>query len=132
MLWQSASIRRLGSAPSISSLHSWNDFFTVRSKLKRIGMACGVPSAFLLLVCETILLSQPLFDPTMTIFGTDPMLMIILGTFGGTVTSFVAGSMTGKYLYSSRYPNLRVFMDQVSKSSSTHLFPNLPLLLCNL
>ena len=76
-------------------------------------MACGVPSAFLFLVGESMFLSQPIFDPTMTIFGMDPMLMIALGTLGGTISSFLVGSMVGKYLYASRYPNLSDFLDQV-------------------
>lgn len=102
----------------LQQLSTWNDFFKMRTKIKKVGLSCGIPSSFVFLFSESVLLSQPIFDPTMTIFGLDPILMVVLGTVCGSLTSFFVGSAIGKYVYSTRYPNLRFFLDQVSKIMS--------------
>ena len=55
-----------------------------------------MPSALAFIMAEGALLSLPVFDPTQTILGVDPLVMIGLTTIGGTLTSYlVGGALTG-------------------------------------
>jgi import inner membrane translocase subunit TIM23 len=87
----------------MSSL-TWDRFFRLRQRrvwLQRIG---GVPAVLGFLVAESSLLSLPIFDPTQTFWGIDPLVTIALGTVGGCVASYGLGSMATGWLWSRLDP----------------------------
>lgn len=70
-------------------------------------------TSFGFLSAETIVLSQPIFDPTMTIFGMDPMIALGLGTITGVVTAFSLGSTLSKITWRFLNPTVASQMDIV-------------------
>lgn len=101
------------STPQPSFLLPWTDFFKYRSRLRLYSLAGGILTSFGFLSAETIVLSQPIFDPTMTIFGMDPMIALGLGTITGVVTAFSLGSTLSKITWRFLNPTVASQMDIV-------------------
>src|SRR5690348_17317331 len=85
-----AAINGNGNA-AVASL-TWNDFFKYRKQLRSMGLRFGLPAALVFLMVEMNILSQPLYDPTMTAFGYDPSIFLGLATIGGLASSYVTGA----------------------------------------
>ena len=90
----------------------WADFFKYRTYEKKFGRVMAVPSTISFCVGEALLLSQPFYDPTMTLLGYDITMLIVLSTFGGTVGSWILGSMLGRRVWRWRNSNIMSWMHQ--------------------
>jgi len=93
---------------------SWPDFFKYRSRLKYYGVAGGILGTLGFLSGETVLLSQPIFDPTMTILGMDPLIALGLGTLTGSFLSYTLGSALTKVFWRLTNADLARAMDSVN------------------
>lgn len=80
--------------------------------MKRWG---GVPSVLAFIMAEGALLSLPVFDPTQTIMGVDPLVMIGLTTIGGTLTSYLGGGALTGMLWRRLRPGIAQRMDARQK-----------------
>ena len=71
---------------------NWPDFFKLRSKLAWMQRIAGIPSVFAFLTAEGAVLAMPVFDPTQTIFGFDPLLTVGTITIVGSIGSYFLGN----------------------------------------
>lgn len=75
---------------------SWPEFFFTRRRLQLIKRFGGIPFVASFWLAEGLVLSLPIFDPTKTLFGMDPMVVVGLGSVLGSVGSYFAGAaLTG-------------------------------------
>jgi import inner membrane translocase subunit TIM23 len=65
-----------------------------------------MPSVVGFLGAEGALLSMPVFDPTQTVLGLDPLLAVGMATLGGAVASYFAGQSLASVAWRSSRPQL--------------------------
>lgn len=88
-------------------LPTWNDYFKAKRRLKWTQrLFGGMPAAVSFLAADLALLSLPVFNPTLSIAGLDPVVVIACGTALGTGASFVMGSFLFTSLYRRFNPKL--------------------------
>jgi mitochondrial import inner membrane translocase subunit TIM23 len=71
---------------------NWPDFFKQRTKLAWMQRLAGIPAVFGFLTAEGAILAMPVFDPTQTIFGFDPLLAVGATTLVGSIASYFIGN----------------------------------------
>lgn len=86
---------------SISKALSWNEFFALRKKINGRKKLFGIPGVFSFLFAEGAVLSMPIFDPTFTVFGLDPLVFIGLSTISGCILSYFGASTVGNIAWRS-------------------------------
>ena len=94
---------------------SWEEFFKKRARLATMKRWGGVPSIMAFIMTEGALLSLPIFDPTQTIMGVDPLVMIGLTTVGGTLASYLGGGALTGMLWRRFRPGIAQVMDAKQK-----------------
>ena len=94
---------------------SWEEFFKTRARLVTLRRWGSVPGMAAFVVAEGTLLSLPVFDPTQTIAGVDPLVMIGLTTFGGMLTSYLVGGALAGMLWRRFRPGTARLMDTKQK-----------------
>lgn len=78
----------------LPELCTWNDFFLARRRLRWMQRFLGgLPATAALLTAESAMLSLPVFNPSATILGLDPILAIGVGTVVGAFAAWTTGSM---------------------------------------
>lgn len=73
-------------------ISNWNEFFDARRNLSWLKRLLGnLPASMIFLTAEGTVLSLPVFNPTTTIAGIDPVMAIGAGTIVGSLVAAATG-----------------------------------------
>jgi Mitochondrial import protein Pam17 len=112
-------------AATTTTTLTWPNFFKHRYRLKYYSFAGGIIGMCAFLCGEGVLLSQPLFDPTMTIFGMDPLIALGLGTLTGSFCSYSLSAALTKSIWRMINASLARQMDSVMPPTLPSLFASI-------
>ena len=85
---------------------NWAEFFKLRTRLAWMQRVAGIPAVFAFLTAEGAFLSLPIFDPTQTIFGLDPLVAVSATSLVGCVGSYFAGNAISSVIWRRLRPAL--------------------------
>lgn len=84
----------------------WSEFFKQRSRLAWMQRLAGIPAVFAFLTAEGALLSMPVFDPTQTVFGMDPLVAVGVTSLAGSIGSYFAGNALSSIIWRRLRPSI--------------------------
>lgn len=101
--------------------NNWETFFRLRNTMKRMRWIGGLPALFGFIISQPILLSLPIFNPTVTPLGLDPILLVGAASLLGSFGSFLTGSALAKYAWRRFRPSEAAILDAVSLPLSSEI-----------
>lgn len=101
-------------ATNATKMLTWNEFFVLKKKLNNRKKLFGIPGVFAVLFAEGTVLSMPIFDPTFTVFGLDPVVFIGLSTIAACASGYYGSSILGNFAWRKWNSNIAKEMDLVS------------------
>lgn len=107
----SSSSKKILNSTLLNSM-SWNEFFRRRSRLRLLKRAGGVVSTFAALTAEGIIVNLPIFDPTQTVYGLDPLVLFGMINLAGILGSYVVGSALTSGIWRLLNKSKAVSLDQ--------------------
>lgn len=96
-----------------SSGLTWSEFFKLRRRLQIVQRVGGIPFALGFLTAESTILALPIFDPTKTVWGMDPLVAVGCATLGGSILSYMAGVTISGMIWKCLRPALARHLDEV-------------------
>lgn len=93
----------------------WNSYFALRGTRRLYERVFMVPSTLLGLLGGGYYFAHQDFDPTISIFGMDQVLLYGLGTVGVGLVGLAVGPVVGNVIFRAVHANARPLLDKVEK-----------------
>lgn len=77
----------------------WSTFFALRQRLRWGRRLAGVPGVAAFFFGEGAVLSMPVFDPTQTVLGMDPLLAVGIASLVGAGASYLGAQALYSFLW---------------------------------
>lgn len=103
----------------------WNSYFALRGTRRLYERVFMVPSTLLGLLGGGYYFAHQDFDPTISIFGMDQVLLYGLGTVGVGLVGLAVGPVVGNVIFRAVHANARPLLDKVEKNERLHTLVNL-------
>jgi hypothetical protein len=94
---------------------NWSTYFALRGTRRLYERVFMVPSALGGFFVGGYWFAQQEFDPTMSTFGMDQLLVYGLGTLASGVLGFALGPVIGSVIFRAAHANARPFLDKVNE-----------------
>lgn len=93
----------------------WNSYFALRGTRQLYERVFMVPSTLLGLLGGGYYFAHQDFDPTMSIFGMDQVLVYGLGTVGVGLLGLAVGPVVGNVIFRAVHANARPLLDKMDR-----------------
>ncbi|KAG0282368.1 TIM23 complex component [Linnemannia gamsii] len=93
----------------------WNSYFALRGTRRLYERVCMVPSTALGILGGGYYFVHQDFDPTMSIFGMDQVLVYGMGTIALALLGLALGPVVGNVIFRSVHSNARPLLDKMDR-----------------
>lgn len=101
----------------MSRLLPWKQFFDDRRAIRRWRRIGGIPGIIGWFGIQGWILTLPIIDPTQTIAGLDPLVVIGAGSIAGMITSWFTGSWIASLAYKFS-PSRRLISNSLAQNQT--------------